>query len=103
MPSNKPQASGEWTGETAQADRADFATAAVLHELYAEAVLGFVSERVARREEAEAITAEVFVAAAAELPRFHGDCSPAHWLLEIARGKIAEAHGRRRSGRQQAP
>lgn len=103
MPSNTPQKSGARSEETGQADRADFATAAVLHELYADTVLGFVSKRVARRQEAERITAEVFVAAAAGLPRFHGDCSPALWLLEIARDKIAEANGRRRTGRSQAP
>jgi DNA-directed RNA polymerase specialized sigma24 family protein len=59
-------------------------------------------QRVARRE-AERITAEVFAAAAAGLPRFRGECAPYLWLLEIARRRIAETRGRRRSTATEAP
>ncbi len=62
--------------EAGPVDRADWATAAVLHERYLEAIFRYVSRRVVRREEAEDITAEVFAAAFAGLPRFRGECPP---------------------------
>jgi DNA-directed RNA polymerase specialized sigma24 family protein len=68
---------------------------AVLHELYSDAVLRFVSQRVARPREAERLTAEVFASALAGLPRFRGRCPPYLWLIAIARRKIAEAQHRR--------
>jgi RNA polymerase sigma-70 factor (ECF subfamily) len=79
-------------------DRADWATAAVLHERYLNDVFRYVSRRVPRREEAEDITAEVFTAAFVELSRFRGQCSPYLWLLGIARRKIVDSL-RRRSAR----
>jgi RNA polymerase sigma-70 factor (ECF subfamily) len=79
-------------------DRADWATAAVLHERYLNEVFRYVSRRVPRREDAEDITAEVFTAAFVELSRFRGQCSPYLWLLGIARRKIVDSL-RRRSAR----
>ena len=76
-------------------DRADWATAEVLHERYLDEVFRYVLRRVPRVEEAEDITAEVFAAAAVGLPRFHGQVSPYLWLLGIARRKIADALRRR--------
>src|SRR5205807_8945197 len=58
-------------------DRADWVVAEVLHELYDDAVLGFVMQRITRREEAERITAEVF-AAAAEIGR--ASCRERVWI-----------------------
>jgi RNA polymerase sigma-70 factor, ECF subfamily len=70
-------------------------TAAELHEQYLEAVYRYVWQRVPSVAEAEDITAEVFVAAAAGLPRFRGQCPPYLWLLSIARKQIALARRRR--------
>src|SRR5437588_5984213 len=72
-------------------DRADWATAEVLYERYLEEVFRYVLRRAPGIEEAEDITAEVFAAAAAALPRFRGQCPPRLWLLGIARRKIADA------------
>jgi RNA polymerase sigma-70 factor (ECF subfamily) len=55
---------------------------------------------VATPEEAEDITAEVFIAAFAALPRFRGQCSPYVWLLTIARRKIIDAARRRATRRE---
>jgi len=51
----------------ASGDRADWATAAVLHERYLDDVFRYVLRRVPSVPEAEDITAEVFAAAAASL------------------------------------
>jgi RNA polymerase sigma-70 factor (ECF subfamily) len=75
-------------------------TAAELYALYLEDVFRYVVRRVPWIEEAEDITAEVFAAAAAGLPRFRGQCPPRLWLLGIARRKIADAL-RRRSARRE--
>jgi len=81
-------------------DRAEWATAAVLHERYLKDVYRYVLRRVPQREEAEDITAQVFAAAFASLPRFRGQCSPYLWLLGIARRKIADSLRRRASRRE---
>jgi RNA polymerase sigma-70 factor, ECF subfamily len=86
--------------EANRMDRADWATAAVLHERYLNDVFRYVSRRVPRREEAEDITAEVFTAAFVELSRFRGQCSPYLWLLGIARRKIALALRQRAARRE---
>jgi RNA polymerase sigma-70 factor (ECF subfamily) len=76
-------------------DNTDETTAAGLHECYLEDVFRYVLRRVLRVEEAEDITAEVFAAAAAGLPRFRSQCPPYLWLLSIARRQIARARRRR--------
>jgi RNA polymerase sigma-70 factor (ECF subfamily) len=81
-------------------DRADWVTAAVLHERYLDDVFRYVVRRVPRVEEAEDITAEVFAAAAVGLPRFRGHCPPHLWLLGIARRKIADTLRRRAARRE---
>jgi RNA polymerase sigma-70 factor, ECF subfamily len=81
-------------------DRAEWATAAVLHERYLKEVFRYVLRRVPQREEAEDITAQVFAAAFVSLPSFRGQCSPYLWLLGIARRKIADALRRRESRRE---
>jgi RNA polymerase sigma-70 factor (ECF subfamily) len=81
-------------------ERAEPLTAARLHERYLEDVFRYVVQRVSRLEDAEDITAEVFAAAAAGLPRFHGHCPPYLWLLSIARRKIVDA-ARRRAARRE--
>jgi len=77
-------------------DEAGGLSAASLHEHYLDAVFRYVSRRVARREDAEDITAEVFAAAFVMLPRYRGDVPPYPWLLGIARRKIADSYRRRK-------
>ena len=72
-------------------------TAAQLHECYLEAVYGYVARRVALRQEAEDITAEVFAAAFAPA-RFRGEFLA--WLLGIARRKIADGRRSREKRRE---
>lgn len=67
----------------------------LLHERYLDAVFRYVSRRIARREEAEDVTAEVFASAFEQLPRFRRDCPPRLWLRGIARRKVADALRRR--------
>jgi RNA polymerase sigma factor (sigma-70 family) len=84
----------------AGSDRADEASSAALHERYLEDVFHYVLRRVLRVDEAEDITAEVFAAAAAGLPRFRAECPPYLWLLSIARRQIARARRRRAARRE---
>jgi RNA polymerase sigma factor (sigma-70 family) len=81
---------GEWDG----VDRAVEVTAAELHERYLNEIFHYVLRRVPREEEAVDITAEVFAAAFAALPRFRGQCPTHLWLLSIARKQIALARRR---------
>jgi RNA polymerase sigma-70 factor (ECF subfamily) len=76
-------------------ERAEETTAASLHARYLEAVFRYVAQRVDSAVEAEDVTAEVFVAASAGLPRFRGQCPPYLWLLSIARRQIALSRRRR--------
>jgi RNA polymerase sigma-70 factor (ECF subfamily) len=76
-------------------DRPEKITAAELHERYMEDVFRYVLRRVLLVEEAEDVTADVFAAATAGLPRFRGECPPYLWLLSIARRQIALARRRR--------
>jgi RNA polymerase sigma-70 factor (ECF subfamily) len=81
-------------------DQAGPMTAVELHERYLEDVFRYVLRRMLNIEEAEDITAEVFVAATAGLPRFRGQCPPYLWLLSIARRQIALACRRRGARRE---
>jgi DNA-directed RNA polymerase specialized sigma24 family protein len=69
----------------------------VLHERNLKDVHRYVLRWVPQREEAEDITAQVFAAAFASLPRFRGQCSPYLWLL----GGATPAPRRRKSGRSE--
>jgi RNA polymerase sigma-70 factor (ECF subfamily) len=100
MPYTETQAIAMHGRACEQRDRADWATASVLHERYASEVFQYVLRRVPRREEAEDITAEVFAAAFVALPRFRGECPPYLWLLGIARRQIAAALRRRERRRE---
>src|SRR5438067_3130424 len=75
-------------------------TAAALYEQYLTPIFRYVARRIPQREEAEDLTAEVFAAAVAALPRFRGQCSPYLWLLTIARRKVADARRRRKIRRE---
>jgi RNA polymerase sigma-70 factor, ECF subfamily len=79
---------------------AERATAEEWFERYLDDVFRYVLQRVHGIEEARDITAEVFVAAAAGLPRFRGECPPYLWLLSIARKQIALARRRRETRRE---
>jgi RNA polymerase sigma factor (sigma-70 family) len=83
--------------EKGEAGRVDIA---VLHERYLQAVFTCVSCHTPDRSEAEDITAEVFAAALAALPKFRGDSGHYAWLLGIARRKLVDASRRRRHRRE---
>ena len=65
--------------------------ATLLYERHLDDVFRYVARRLARREDAEDVCAEVFAAAFEALPRFRGDVEPRLWLLGIARRKVADA------------
>jgi RNA polymerase sigma-70 factor (ECF subfamily) len=88
------------TEERHRVDRDVAPTAALLQEQYLKEVFRYVLRRVSQREDAEDVTAEVFAAAFAALPRFRGDCPPYLWLLTIARRKIIDARRRREARRE---
>ena len=75
----------------ARAEREPPLAAAQLHEHYLDDVFRYVARRLARREDAEDVTAETFAAAFAALPKYRGAVEPKLWLLGIARRKIADA------------
>ncbi len=79
-------------------------TAEALHQRYLADVYASVARRVPNRQEAEDITAEVFVAAFTALPRQKPLHHPYPWLLGIARRKITDYHRRqsRKEGRTSA-
>jgi RNA polymerase sigma-70 factor, ECF subfamily len=93
--SMKSQVAHAQMGPLDRMSRPDELTAAELHERYLEEIFRYVWQRVSSAEEAEDITAEVFAAATAGLPRFRGQCPPYLWLLSIARRQIALARRRR--------
>jgi RNA polymerase sigma-70 factor, ECF subfamily len=62
-----------------------------LHRLTLDRVFGYLALRVARREDAEDLTAEVFAAAVASIDGFRGDAAVLTWLIAIARRKLADA------------
>jgi RNA polymerase sigma-70 factor (ECF subfamily) len=61
-----------------------------LHRRYARAVFNYVLRRVPNPTDAEDITAEVFIAVAAQSARYDGRAGPYSWLIGIARRKIAD-------------
>ena len=71
-------------------------TAEALHRRHYDEVFRYVSRRVPRREDAEDITAEVFAAAFAALPRCRRD-QPYLWLLGVARRKIIDLNRHKRA------
>src|SRR5437879_13889801 len=99
-PLSKPQSTCTLVGALDRMNRAEETTAAGLHERYLDDVFRYVLRRVLRVEEAEDITAEVFAAAAAGLPRFRSQCPPYLWLLSIAWRQIARAHRRQAARRE---
>lgn len=80
-------------------------TADSLHRRYLADVFAYVARRVPDPTEAEDITAEVFAAAFAALPRSLGPHGAYPWLLGIARRKIADFYRRtaRRGGMAALP
>ncbi len=96
----RPKALRAQAPESVPVDHWERVTAEALHARYLDDVFRYVSRRLARREEAEDVTADVFTAAFLALPRYHGKCSPYLWLLGIARRKIIDVR-RRRNRRQE--
>lgn len=74
-----------------QANQPSFAEA---RREYQTLVFAFVSRRIKPQEEAEDVTAEVFVDAYRHWHRCKGPCRL--WLLGIARRKVADAYRRKR-------
>ena len=64
----------------------------MLHQRYLADVYTTVARRVTDRQEAEDITAEVFIAAFVALAKQKHLRHPYPWLLGIARHKIADSH-----------
>src|SRR5688572_20186854 len=87
-------------GADGRTDSVDAVTPSALYERYLGDVYRYILQRVASLDDAEDLTAEVFAAAAAALPRYRGQCPLYLWLLAIARRKIIDA-GRRRSARRE--
>src|SRR5438105_10377771 len=83
---------GPGRSEKVEGERVDIAS---LHDRYLQAVFTYVCCHVPDRSEAEDITAEVFAAALAALPKYRGDSGHYAWLLGIARRKIVDATRRR--------
>jgi len=78
--------------EAAQRDPSRFAG---LYEAHFERVYAFVAARVANRDEAQDVTAEVFHKALAGLPRFEWRGVPfAAWLFRIAANALADRAAR---------
>lgn len=67
-----------------------------LKHLTLDRVFGYLIRRVARREDAEDLTAETFVAAYGAIGAFRGDASITTWLIAIARRKLLDHMRRRR-------
>jgi RNA polymerase sigma-70 factor, ECF subfamily len=67
----------------------------LLHQRTLERVFAYVHRHCPRREDAEDLTAEVYVAAVASIDRFRGEASVITWLIAIARRKLVDAARRR--------
>ncbi|RYG36535.1 RNA polymerase sigma factor [bacterium] len=61
-----------------------------LSELYIDEVYRFVSAQMRRREDAEDVVMETFAAAFRDFRRVESATNQSHWLLGIARRKIAD-------------
>ncbi len=72
----------------AQADPTAFAA---LYEDYAPRVFGYLYSRVRIHSEAEELTAQTFLAALEQLPRYKHQGRFAAWLFAIARNKAADS------------
>jgi RNA polymerase sigma-70 factor (ECF subfamily) len=73
-----------------------------LYEDYADRLFGYVLRRVGHYQDAEEVTAEVFLAAFQSARKFRNTAGLYPWLLGIARRKVAD-HLRRRQRRPEIP
>ena len=73
-----------------QAQKGDPKAVEQLYQLHVRAVYRFIYYKVGRKEDAEDITQDVFMAAFAGLPRFRGEAKFVNWCYEIAKRKIAD-------------
>jgi RNA polymerase sigma factor (sigma-70 family) len=64
-----------------------------LHQVTLDRVFGYVSRHVARQEDAEDLTAEVFAAAVASIDHFRGEAGVFTWLIAIARRVLGRTRG----------
>jgi RNA polymerase sigma factor (sigma-70 family) len=67
-----------------------------LKRLAMDRVFGYLFLRMARREDAEDLTSETFVAAYSAIGTFRGEASITTWLITIARRKLLDDARRRR-------
>jgi DNA-directed RNA polymerase specialized sigma24 family protein len=70
-----------------------------LQQLYLPDVSRYVRRRIENPDEADDMTAEVFAAAFAALPRFRHECHPRIWLLRIVHRRILMAARHRKTHR----
>jgi RNA polymerase sigma-70 factor (ECF subfamily) len=68
-----------------------------LQKLYLSEIARYVRRRVDSIEETEDITADVFAAAFAALPKFRHECEPRIWLLRIAHRCVLTSARRRKT------
>jgi RNA polymerase sigma-70 factor (ECF subfamily) len=70
-----------------------------LYRLYHPRLFAYIAYRVGRAEDAEDLTAEVFMRVVKGIKRFcyQGEGSVAAWLFQIAHNEVARFHGRRRA------
>jgi len=80
--------------------RADPANFTLLYKEYVTRVYRYVYARVRNREEAEDLTAQVFLDVLRGLDRFNGNRNFAAWLFTIARNKVVDS---RRKGKAVLP
>ncbi len=66
-----------------------------LVEFFSTEIWRFVSSQVQHREDAEDVVMEVFAAAFKDFPRLERADNQRHWLLGIARRKVADAYRKR--------
>jgi RNA polymerase sigma-70 factor, ECF subfamily len=88
----KEMTDGEWAGALQRREGWAWER---LHQQTLEPLFAYVHRHCRRREDAEDITAEVYVAAVASIDRFRGEASILTWLIGIARRKLVDAARRR--------
>lgn len=89
MPNPDPQAALD--ARRVAAAQADPTAFAALYEDYVPRVFGYLYSRVRVHSEAEELTAQTFLAALEQLPRYKHQGHFAAWLFAIARNKVADS------------
>lgn len=72
------------------AQKGDAQAFKILYRKYLKMIYGYVFRKVGKREEAEDLTAEIWLAVVEDLPQFRGTSSFKNWLFGIAKHKILD-------------